>query len=106
MAVSRKMLQTVWRAKSLGTRCWPSSHLRAPSVARPGILPTDRGPRHPVLGAGACGTASTSPAKAERPSTRGQLNSYDTRLKRLAQDLQNMAAALGPFIQEEHTVVG
>jgi hypothetical protein len=31
---------------------------------------------------------------------------YDTLLERLAQDLQNMAAELGPFIQEEHAMVG
>ena len=31
---------------------------------------------------------------------------YDTLLERLAQDLQDMAAELGPFIQEKHAVVG
>ena len=31
---------------------------------------------------------------------------YDTLLQRLAQDLQDMAAALGPCIQAEHAIVG
>jgi hypothetical protein len=36
---------------------------------------------------------------------RGRLYRYDALLKRPAQDLQDMAAELGPFIQEEHAVV-
>ena len=31
---------------------------------------------------------------------------YETLLARLAQDLEDMAAELGPFIREEHAVVG
>ena len=31
---------------------------------------------------------------------------YDTLLQRLPQDLQDMAAELGVFIQKEHTIVG
>jgi hypothetical protein len=31
---------------------------------------------------------------------------YETLLQRLAPDLQDMAAALGPFIQEAHAMVG
>jgi hypothetical protein len=34
-----------------------------------------------------------------------RLSGYDPLLGRLPQDLQDMAAALGPFIQEAHTVV-
>jgi hypothetical protein len=38
--------------------------------------------------------------------TPAKLYVYDTILERLPQDLQDMAAALGQFIQEEHAVVG
>jgi hypothetical protein len=38
--------------------------------------------------------------------TPAKLYLYDTLLKWLAQDLEDMAAALRPFIQEEHTVMG
>jgi hypothetical protein len=31
---------------------------------------------------------------------------YDTLIERLAQDLEDMAAALGQLIQEEHAIVG
>jgi hypothetical protein len=34
------------------------------------------------------------------------LSGYDTVLERLAQDLQDMAAELGQFIQEEHAIMG
>jgi hypothetical protein len=37
--------------------------------------------------------------------TCGRLYLYDTILKRLAQDLEDVAAALRQFIQEEHAVV-
>jgi hypothetical protein len=36
----------------------------------------------------------------------GRLSVENTLLERLAQDLENMAAELGQFIQEEHAVVG
>jgi hypothetical protein len=48
---------------------------------------------------------SASTARATRSRTPTKLYSYETLLERLAQDLENMAAALGPFIQEEHPVV-
>jgi hypothetical protein len=38
--------------------------------------------------------------------TCGRLYLYDTLLQRLPQDLEDMAAELGPCIQEEHAVVG
>ena len=38
--------------------------------------------------------------------TPAKLYIYETLLERLAQDLENMAAELGQFIQEEHAVVG
>jgi hypothetical protein len=41
-----------------------------------------------------------------RSKTPARLYPYDTLLERLPQDLQDMAAALGPFIHEEHAVVG
>lgn len=41
--------------------------------------------------------------KARTPA---RLYAYETHLERLAQDLENMAAALGQFIQEAHAVVG
>jgi len=44
-------------------------------------------------------TALTSRAPA-------RLYLCDTLIERLPQDLADMAAALGPFIQEEHAVVG
>jgi hypothetical protein len=34
------------------------------------------------------------------------LYACDTLLERLAQDLEDMTAKLGPFIQEEHAMVG
>jgi len=45
-------------------------------------------------------------ARILRPKTPARLYSYDTLLERLAQDLQDMAAALGQFIQAAHAVVG
>jgi hypothetical protein len=45
-------------------------------------------------------------AKRLKSRTPAKLYIYETLLQRLAQDLQDMAAALGPFIQEEHAVVG
>jgi hypothetical protein len=50
-------------------------------------------------------TRATSPVSAVRSKTRGRLYACDPILKRLAQDLQDMAAALGPFIHEEHAMV-
>jgi hypothetical protein len=41
-----------------------------------------------------------------RSRTPAKLYVYEVILKRLAQDLQDMAAALGPCIQEEHAMVG
>jgi hypothetical protein len=41
-----------------------------------------------------------------RFSTPAKLYIYDTLLERLAQDLEDMAAELGQFIQEEHAIVG
>ena len=41
-----------------------------------------------------------------RPSTSAKLYIYETLLERLAQDLQDMAAELGQFIQEEYAIVG
>ena len=49
---------------------------------------------------------AAKPLKLLLFSTPARLYVYDTLLERLAQDLQDMAAALGPFIQEEHAVVG
>jgi hypothetical protein len=49
---------------------------------------------------------AASAASVARPRTRGRLYSCDARLERLTQDIEDMAAALGPFIQEEHAVVG
>jgi hypothetical protein len=45
-------------------------------------------------------------ASSEKSRTPAKLYVYETILERLAQDLQDMAAKLGPFIQEEHAVVG
>jgi hypothetical protein len=45
-------------------------------------------------------------ANVLRSRTPAKLYVYDTLLERLAQDLQDMAAALGPFIREAHAVVG
>jgi hypothetical protein len=43
--------------------------------------------------------------KSLRLRTLWRLSSYDTLLEGLAQDLEHMAAELGPFIQEESTMV-
>ena len=51
-------------------------------------------------------TSATSVANGARSSMLARSCSEDTLLERLAQDLQDMAAELGPFIQEEHAVVG
>jgi hypothetical protein len=45
-------------------------------------------------------------AKELRSRTSAKIYVYQTLLERLAQDLQDMAAALGPCIQEAHAVVG
>jgi hypothetical protein len=44
-------------------------------------------------------------AKSLRFMMLWRLYSYDTLLERLAQHLQDMTAALRPFIQKEHVVV-
>jgi hypothetical protein len=44
--------------------------------------------------------------KLSRSRTLWRLSIEDTLPKRLVQDLQDMAAELGQFIQEEHAVVG
>jgi hypothetical protein len=54
-------------------------------------------------------TLSSRAAKAVKVlifSTPAKLYIYDTLLERLAQDLEDMAAELGQFIQEEHAIVG
>jgi hypothetical protein len=45
-------------------------------------------------------------ASAARSRTPEKLYVYNPILERLAQDLQDMAAELGPCIQEEHAMVG
>jgi hypothetical protein len=45
-------------------------------------------------------------ARRLRFTTPEKLYVYETLLERLAQDLQDMATKLGPFIQEEHAIVG
>jgi hypothetical protein len=47
-----------------------------------------------------------SPASTLRSRTPARLYLYDTILEWLSQDLQDMAAALGKFIQEEYAMVG
>ena len=44
--------------------------------------------------------------KSQRFMTLWRLYSCDTLLEGLAQDLQDMAAELGPCIQEQHAIVG
>jgi hypothetical protein len=39
-----------------------------------------------------------------RSRTGGRLYSCEARFERLTQDLEDLAAELGPFIQEEHAV--
>jgi len=51
-------------------------------------------------------TRATIAAKTNRSMTPARLYLYDTLLERLAQDLKDMAAALGQLIQEAHAVVG
>jgi hypothetical protein len=48
---------------------------------------------------------AASVSRAARSSTCGRLYACDTLLERLPQDLEDMASALGPFIQEEHPMV-
>jgi hypothetical protein len=47
----------------------------------------------------------TFAASAARSRTPAKLYVYDTLIERLAQDLEDMTAALGPFIHEEHAMV-
>jgi hypothetical protein len=51
-------------------------------------------------------TRAAKDAKASRFTTPATLYLYDTLLKRLAQDLEDMTAELAEFIQEERLVVG
>jgi hypothetical protein len=51
-------------------------------------------------------TQSAKPATTLRFKAPVRLYAYDILLKRLAQDLKDMAAALGECIQEEHAVMG
>jgi hypothetical protein len=50
-------------------------------------------------------TRRAKPAKLLESRTSARLYLCDTLLERLPQDLQDVAAELGPFIQEEHPVV-
>jgi hypothetical protein len=50
--------------------------------------------------------ANAAKAWRSRTPARLRLYVYDTLLERLAQDLEDMAAELGQFIQEAHAVVG
>jgi hypothetical protein len=50
-------------------------------------------------------TRRANSAKVWRSSTPARLYVYDTLLEGLPQDLQDVAAELGQFIQEEHAVV-
>jgi hypothetical protein len=59
-------------------------------------------PHDPLAGM----TFTANAARALRSSTPAKLYVYETVLERLPQDLQDMAAELRQFIQEEHTVVG
>jgi hypothetical protein len=45
-------------------------------------------------------------AKTLKSRTFAKLYVYETLLEWLAQDLKDMAAELGPFIQEEHAIMG
>jgi hypothetical protein len=51
-------------------------------------------------------TQNTKPATTLRFKTSVSLYAYDILLKRLAQDLEDMMAALGECMQEEHAVTG
>jgi hypothetical protein len=51
-------------------------------------------------------TRATIAAKTNRSMTPARLYLDDTFLEQLAQDLEDMAAALGPCIQEAHAMVG
>jgi hypothetical protein len=51
-------------------------------------------------------TRAAKAAKELRSRTPAKLYIYETLLKRLAQDLKDMAAELGQFIQKEHAVMG
>jgi hypothetical protein len=51
-------------------------------------------------------TRATSPVSAARSKTRERLYACDPILKRLPQNIHDMAAELWPFIQEEHAMVG
>jgi hypothetical protein len=51
-------------------------------------------------------TRRANSSKVLRFSTPAKLYSYETILEWLAQDLKDMAAKLGPCIQEEHALVG
>jgi hypothetical protein len=65
-----------------------------------GSSPSDRHAAEDYL------TQPASMASTARSRTPGRLYRYDTILERVPQNLQDMAAALGEFIQEEHPVVG
>jgi hypothetical protein len=54
----------------------------------------------------AASSLRAKPAKSQRFMMFWRLYVCETLLERLAQDLQDMAAALGPCIQEEHAIVG
>jgi hypothetical protein len=54
----------------------------------------------------AVSSLKANPAKSLELRTLWRLYSYDTLLKRLPQDLQDVAAELRPLIQKEHAVVG
>jgi hypothetical protein len=51
-------------------------------------------------------TRRANSAKVLKSRTPARLYVHETLLERLAQDLQDMAPELGPFIQEEHAIVG
>ena len=60
----------------------------------------------PLLGAPEVVSCLAKIAKTLKSRMPTRLYSANTLLERLAQDLEDMAAELGPFIQEEHAMVG
>ena len=53
-----------------------------------------------------CCVCNARPASARRSMTCGRLSVYDSPLERWPPALQDVAAELGQFIQEEHAIVG
>jgi hypothetical protein len=86
-------------------RCGPKNH-HSSGIHAGGVTGTVLARGYRPFAVVAIITFSANVAKRQSFTTPANLYLYETILQRLPQHLQHIAAELGPFIQEEHAMVG